>query len=160
MKIESTYLRPTLTTFLGYFMLSITAFFALKTLIHIFTSANPFELKSYDWWPNAIFYSVTLSLGVTFGARRFQLLITDPTDMAKVNDITENYFIKNGTRLKQKKDNETIFESVKSFNRLFNNWFETELVSIYKTENQIKVVGPFRLVDSLDSKLRFTRPLA
>jgi hypothetical protein len=160
MKIESTYLSPKLKTFLGYLMLSSISFFALKTLIHIFTSANPLELKSYDWWPNIFLYSVTLSFGVTFGARRVQLTITNPTDIERVNDMVENFFTMNGTRVKKKYESETIFESVKSFNRLFNNWFETELVCINKTENQVKVVGPFRLVDSLDSKLRFTRPLA
>lgn len=159
MKIESTYLSPKLKTFLGYLMLSSISFFSLKTLIHIFTAANLYELKFHEEWPNVLLYSVTLSFGVTFGARRVQLIITNATDMERVNDMAENFFINSGTRVKKKSESEKIFESVKSFNRLFNNWFETELVCINKTENQLKVVGPFRLVDSLDSKLRFTRPL-
>lgn len=101
MKIESTYLSPKLKTFLGYLMLSCISFFALKTLIHIFTSANLLELKSYDLWSNIFLYSVTLSFGVTFGARRVQLIITNATDMERVNDVAENFFINSGTRVKK-----------------------------------------------------------
>jgi hypothetical protein len=59
------------------------------------------ELKSYDWWPNIFLYSVTLSFGVTFGARRVQLTITNPTDIERVNDMVENFFTMNGTRVKK-----------------------------------------------------------
>lgn len=102
MKIESTYLSPKLKTFLGYLMLSSISFFSLKTLIHIFTAANLYELKFHEEWPNVLLYSVTLSFGVTFGARRVQLIITNATDMERVNDMAENFFINSGTRVKKR----------------------------------------------------------
>jgi hypothetical protein len=103
------------------------------------------------------------SIGVTFGSRRFQLIIAETADIENAKDWVMEFLSKNGRKLKEKKDSETTFESTKGFHRIFNNWFGAELISVRRVDNKIIVGGPFRLVDrlegSVDSKLRFGKSL-
>jgi hypothetical protein len=159
MKIERTFLKPKLGTFFKHLTLQILLFWALGALIYIFTSPNPFELKLYSWWLNFILLPVGIAIGVTIGTRRFQLVITDTNDLEKTNEWSLEHLTKNGLIIKDENKGETTLKSNKVHNRLFNNWFGTELIYVNQINNKIIVSGPFRLIErlaySVDSKLKF-----
>ncbi len=133
--------------------------FSIKTLMQIFIAPDTFKLISFGWWTSLILLSVGTSIGVTYGARRFQLKISDTNDIGKTKDWILENLLKNGLIIRENNDSGTTLESIKSFNRLFNNWFGTESVHIRHVENKIIVEGPFRHVDQIDSKLRFGKYL-
>ena len=157
MKLESGYLKPRLQTFLGLFILSIILTLVLRAVFHLSTSWTAFEINSPLWWFNVIIFPFTISLGVTFGARRFRLEITDTDDIEKAKNRTLEYFSNNGLRIIENTSNGTTLESNNSFSRLLDNWFGTELVSVRHSANKLIVEGPFRHVDSIDSNLRFSK---
>jgi len=159
MKLESGYLKPSLRTFLGLFILSIILTLTLRAILHLSTSWNAFDINSSLWWFNLIIYPLGVSLGVTFGARRLRLEITDTVDLEKAKNRTLEYFSNNGLRILENTSNGTTLESTNSFSRLLDNWFGTELVSVRHNDNKLIVEGPFRHVDSIDSKLRFSQTL-
>lgn len=156
-------MKPKFGTFLKYLILQIVAFWVIGTLVYIFTSPDPIELKLYGWWTNFILLPVGVAIGLTFGTRKFQLVIADTNDLEKVREWTLEFLLKNGLSIKDKNQNVTTLESLKSYNRLFNNWFGTEVMSVWQKDNKVIVGGPFRLVDrladSVDNKLRFGRNL-
>lgn len=163
MKLERTFLEPKLGTFIKHLILQIVFLWGLVTMIHIFTSPNPFDMKLPGWWTSMILLPIGVAIGLTFGTRKFQLVIADPIDLEKTKEWTLQFLSKNGLEIKEKGQNEMTLESNKSYNRLFNNWFGTELISVKQTDNKVIVGGPFRLIDrladSVDSKLRFGKPL-
>ena len=163
MKLEKTFLRPTLGTFLKYLVLLMVSFWAFGTVLYIFISPNPFDLRLPNWWTSFILLPVGVAIGLTFGTRRFQLVIADTKDLEKAKAWTLDFFSKNGLSVKKASQDQTTLESTKSYNRLFNSWFGTELISIRQTDNKVIVGGPFRLVDrladSVDSKFRFGKSL-
>ncbi|ELR73389.1 hypothetical protein C900_04241 [Fulvivirga imtechensis AK7] len=126
-------------------------------MFYIFTSPNPFELKLYGWW----LLPVGVAIGLTFGTRKFQLVISDTNDQEKVKQWTLQFLSENGLNVKDSNENETTLESLKNYNRLFSNWFGTELISVRQTDAKIIIGGPFRLVDrladSVDTKLRYEK---
>ena len=133
--------------------------FAIKTVMQIVIAPNTFELSSTTWWTSLTLLSLGTSIGVTFGARRFQLNIAETNDIVRTKDWTLEYLSKNGLRIKENKESVTTLESNKGFNRLFDNWFGTELVHVRQIADQIIIEGPFRHVDQVDSKLRFGKIL-
>lgn len=159
MKIEMTSLRPNIATFFKNFFLMIVTMFALKAAIQFFISPHTFGLNSLSWSPTLILMAVGTSAGVTLGARKFQLNIVNSDNLEKTKEWTIEYFIKNGLRVRENNNSGTTLESISSFNRLLNNWFGTELVSVKQTDNTLIIKGPFRHVDSVDSKLRFGNAL-
>ena len=163
MKLEKTFLRPTLGTFLKYLVLLMVSFWAFGTVLYIFSSPNPFDLGLPNWWTNFVLLPVGVAIGLTFGTRRFQLVIADTKDLEKAKAWTLDFLSKNGLSVKKASQDQTTLESKKSYNRLFNSWFGTELISIRQTDNKVIVGGPFRLVDrladSVDSKFRFGKSL-
>lgn len=159
MKLESRNLKPDLRTFLGLFILSIVLTLVLRAILHLSTSWNAFEVNSSLWWFNLIIYPLGISIGVTLGARRIQLKIADADNIEKAKNWTLEYFSKNGLRIRENNSSGTTLESTNSFGRLFNNWFGTELVSVRHIDNEVIIEGPFRHVDSIDSKLRFSKSL-
>ena len=158
MKLETTYLKPSPFAFFGLLTLSIVTLFLLGAIIHNVMSANPWELKFFGGW-TLLAFAIANSIGVTIASRRFQLTITDTTDLENAKNWALEFLSKNGLKTKEEKENETILESAKSFYKLFYNWFGTEATSVKRSDNKVVVEGPFRLIDSLyssvDSKLRF-----
>lgn len=158
MKLETTFLKPTAGVFFGVLTLSIITFLSVGTIIHNLTSPIPLELKFFGGWRVALLYSIMNSIGLTLGARRFQLSIGDKDDLEKVKGWTLEFFSDNGVRIKEEKENETTLESVKRFSRLFNNWFGMELISVKRFDNKIAVTGHVRRIkglrNSIQSKLR------
>ncbi|MBK7650823.1 MAG: hypothetical protein IPJ20_08830 [Flammeovirgaceae bacterium] len=159
MKLKTAYLKPKLRTFLGFFTLSIITLFMLKAIFHVFTTWKAVELNSFLWWFNLILFPLGISIGVTFGARRVQLIIADTADTEKLYDWTLEFLLKNELRIKKKQDSEATLESNNNFNRIFNNWFGVEVTSVKRIDNRIIVEGPFRLIDTVDSKLRYSKSL-
>jgi hypothetical protein len=159
MKLKTAYLTPNLRTFSGFFTLSIVTLLTLKIIFHVFTTWKAVELNSFLWWFNLILFPLGISIGVTFGARRVQLIITDTADTEKLYDWTLEFLLKDGLRIKKKQDSEATLESNNNFNRIFNSWFGAEVTSVKRTDDRIIVEGPFRLVDTVDSKLRYGKPL-
>ena len=157
MKLESGYLKPSLRTFIGLFVISIVLTLVLRAILDLSTSWNAFEMNSFFWWLNILIFPFGISLGVTFGARRHRLEITNPDAMENIKNRTLEYFLKNGLRIQVNSDNGTTLESTKSFNRLLDNWFGSELVSVRHIDNRLIIEGPIRHVDSIDSKLRFSK---
>ena len=157
MKIKMTSLRPNFSTFLKWLLLTITMLFMIGAVIQIFMSMNSFELNFYNWWMNLVFLALGVSVGVTFGARRSQLVLTNATDVKKIKGWTLEFFSENGLSVRENNDDGTTLESINKFNRLFNNWFETELISVKQIDNGVIIEGPIRHVDSIDLKLRFSK---
>jgi len=160
MRLETTHLKPKLSTFLGLIGLFFIAHLLLRIILQVFTSWDAIQLNSLLWWFNFIFLTVGLSLGLTLGTRKFQLKITNMDDIERVKNWILEYFSNNGLRTKNNDKVETTLESINWFNRLFNNWFGTELVSVRQIENKIIVEGPTRHVDSVNGELRFGKPLS
>ena len=159
MKVKMTSLKPNFSTFLKHFLLTTTTVLILGAVIQIFMSMNSFELNFYNWWMNLVFLTIGVSVGVTFGARRSQLILTDTVNVKKIKAWTLEFFSENGLSLRENNDDGTTLESVNKFNRLFNNWFGTELISVRQIDNGVIIEGPIRYIDSIDLKLRFGKPL-
>jgi len=158
MKLETLSLRPKLETFFKYFFLTLISLLVLKTMFSIFILPDAFRLNPYGWWTSLIILALGTSIGVTYGARRFQLSIAD-TDIRKINDWIIEFLSRKGLRIKEKNEGETTLQSRNSFNRMLNNWFGTEVVFVKQTENEIIVEGPFRFVNSIGTTLRFGKSL-
>ncbi len=154
-----TSLKPNFSTFLKHFLLTTTTVLVIGAVIQIFASMSSFEPNFYGWWMNLVFLATGVSVGVTFGARRSQLILTDTTDVKKVKAWTLKFFSENGLSVRENNDDGTTLESISKFNRLFNNWFGTELISVKQIDDGVIIEGPIRHVDSVDLKLRFGKPL-
>ncbi|MEO0133039.1 MAG: hypothetical protein ABIK73_08945 [candidate division WOR-3 bacterium] len=159
MKLSKTALKPNFRTFLGLFILSMISLLIVRTIFYLTTNHNSFDLSTAEGWLNVVGYPLFISLGVTFGTRRLQLVIYDTVDLESIKSSTVEYFKNNGLKIKKEKKDELEFESNNQFNRLFNNWFGTELTTVRQTDNKIIIEGPFRHVDSIDSKLRSSKRL-
>jgi hypothetical protein len=132
----------------------------VRIIFHLTTMMNAFDLSTATGWLNIFVYPLFISLGVTFGARRVQLVVSDTVDM---NDIKERIFRhlnNNGLKIKTGDEYQKEFESTNSFNRLFSNWFGTEIISISESGTEIIIEGPLRHINTLDSKLRFDKNTA
>lgn len=118
-------------------------------------------LCSLGW--TLLAFAIANSIGVTIASRRFQLTIADTADLENAKNWPLEFLSKNGLKTKEEKENETILESAKKFHKLFYNWFGTEAISVKRSDNKVTVEGPFRLIDrlysSVDSKLRFGKPV-
>jgi hypothetical protein len=163
MKLERTYLKPKFGTFLKYFTLLLISFWVFVTMIQIFTSSNPLDSKLPGWTISMILLPLSVSIGLTLGTRKFQLIITNPNDLNATKESILKFLLKNGLTIKEKSESEITLESNKFYNRIFNNWFQLETVLLKDLDNKVIVDGPFRLVDRLadavDSKLRFGKSL-
>jgi hypothetical protein len=141
----------------------MVSFWTFGTVFYIFSSPNPFDLGLPNWWTSFVLLPVGVAIGLTFGTRRFQLVIADTKDLEKAKAWTLDFLSKNGLSVKKASQDQTTLESKKNYNRLFNSWFGTELIFIRQTDNKVIVGGPFRLVDrladSVDSKFRFGKSL-
>jgi hypothetical protein len=155
MKVKTTTLKPKLRTFFGLLVLLVALMFTVRAILHVTTSMNAFDLGSPTGWLYSFGFPLFISLGVTFGARRLQLVIEDSLDAEKIKDWTITYFNNSGLTIKNGNENALEFESNHRFNRLFNHWFGTEIVKVRLTDNKMIIEGPFRHVDSVYSKLRF-----
>ena len=154
MKFQTRILKPRAGTFFGVFTLSIIIMFSFRALIPVFKSPNAFELKFEDWWIIVALLAIGNAAGVTLGARKHQLSITDVDDLEKVRGWALEFLLDNGARITKQKENETTLESVKRFNRLFNNWFGMELISVKRVENKILVEGHTRWVEGLKNSIQ------
>lgn len=159
MKLSKTSLKPNFRAFLGLFILSMVSLLIVRTILYLTTNFSSFDLSTAEGWLNVVGYPLFISLGVTFGARRLHLVIYDTVNIENIKVSTVEYFKNNGLTIKREKEDELEFESNNKFNRLFNNWFGAELTTVRQTDNKIIIVGPFRHVDSIDSKLRFSKRL-
>uniref|UniRef100_UPI00404B29DB hypothetical protein n=1 Tax=Fulvivirga sp. TaxID=1931237 RepID=UPI00404B29DB len=162
MKLEKIPLRMNLGMFLKNFLTMLVALFVLKSIIHLvisLISVNPIEMNLFDWWFYIVLLSFLTSSGVTIGAKRFQLNIAETGDLGRAKEWVLDYFSKNGLRLRETNNGQTILESTNSFYRLFKSWFGMELVSIKRIEDKLVVEGPVRQVELIEYKLRFGKPL-
>ena len=141
MRLEKTFLRPRLGTFLKYLTLLMISFWAFGTVVSVFISPNPFDLRLSDWWTHSILLPVGVAIGLTFGTRKFQLTIADTKHLERAREWILDFLSKDGLTVKEKNHNETTLKSTKSYNRLFNNWFGTELISIKMTDKRVIVDG-------------------
>ncbi|MGB3848727.1 MAG: hypothetical protein WA958_02070 [Tunicatimonas sp.] len=159
MKIKMTSLRPNFSTFLKHLLLTATAVFIVGAVIQIFMSMNSFEPNFHNWWLYLVFLAIGVSVGVTFGARRSQLILTDTIDVKKIKAWTLKFFSEHGLSSRENNDDGMTLESTNRFNRLFNNWFGTELISVKQVDNEVIIEGPIRHIDSIDLKLKFSKSL-
>lgn len=159
MKLSKISLRPNFRTFLGLFILFMISLLIVRTIFYLATNYNSFDLSTPEGWLSVVGFPLFLSLGVTFGTRRFQLVIYDAAETENIRFSIVEHFKSNGLNIKKKKGDVLEFESNNFFNRLFNNWFGTELTTLKQTDNKIIIEGPFRHVDSIDSILRFSKRL-
>ena len=157
MRIETTSLRPKLGTFIKYFVLTIISLFILRTAVNVIFSPDAFTLNPFGWLSSLIILAFGTSVGVTFGARRFQLIVAGNDDIKKINGWTLHFLSNRGLRIKDKNESETTFEPGYSYNRLLNSWFGTELVFVKQADNKLIIEGPFRLIDSVETKLKFEK---
>lgn len=153
MKLETKYLKPRAGTFFGTLTLSIVFLFFLGIVIQILASNDPFDLKLYNWWLLMIFLALGNAIGVTFGARRLQLMVTVSDDLEKVKRQTLEFLSTNGLTIIKNKENDTTLKSVRGFHQLFNNWFGMELISVKQVDNKIVVQGPVRWIERLKSNI-------
>ena len=159
MKVETTSLKPNFGTFFGSLLLATAILAVLGIAIRVFVSSSLFEPYFYRWWTYSIFAAIGTSVGVTLGARRSQLVITDTDDAEKTEDWILEFFLENGLSIRENDDNGTTLASRNKLNRLFNNWLETELVSVRQVADSLIVEGPLQHVNAVDLKLRFGKPL-
>lgn len=155
MKLKTKFLKPSFRTFVKYLILGLIPFWSFGTLIYVFTAPDPFDVKMYSWWTNLILIPIGSAVGFTLGARRIQIIITDSSDLEKVKRWALDFLLRNRLMIKLENDIETILQSNKSYNQMFSNWFGSELISIKKSKNRIIICGPLRLIDSIDTELRF-----
>ena len=154
MRINKTSIRPGLGTILKFFLLMIIALFVIKTMMHIFFSANPFEPQSYRLWTSILLLAVGTSIGVSFGGRKHRLQISETLDSEKLLTAIVQHLQRNGLKEKNRMSDKLVLEDVVSFNRVLNNWFGTELVTVHHQGAQITIEGPVRFIDSVDSTIR------
>ena len=157
MKHELRNLKPKPRAFFGFFILSIALIFMLGTILHLSTSWNAFETNSILLWSNLPIFSLVFSTGATVGTRRLQLQITDAEEIEKVKNMSLEFLLNSKLRIQENTSNGTTLESTTRFYRLMYNWFGTELVSLRHIDNRLIIEGPFRHVDSINLKLRFSK---
>lgn len=155
MKLKTTTLKPKFSAFVGLFILALTIMFLVRVVFHFTTSIGLFDFSTTLDWFNFFFYPLFISLSLTYGVRRIQLVIEDPADLDRVREWILSSLRSNGLRVKYKIRYDLDFESTHRFSRIFNNWFGMEITTVKKLDRCIIVEGPFRHVDFVDSKLRF-----
>lgn len=153
MKLETTYLKPRAGTFFGALTLSIVFLFFLGIVIQTLASNDPFDPKLYNWWLLMLLLALGNAIGVTFGARRLQLMVTVSDNLEELKGQTLKFLSTNGLTIIQNKENKTTLKPVKRFHQLFNNWFGMELISVKQANNKIVVQGPARWIERLKSNI-------
>lgn len=105
-EIREDLLRTKTGNIIKHLILQLIVFWALGTMLHIFTSPNPFDIKLPGWWTSMILLPIGVAIGLTFGTRKFQLVIADPNDLEKTKEWTLQFLSKNGLEIKEKGHNE------------------------------------------------------
>ncbi|WP_424580652.1 hypothetical protein [Tunicatimonas sp.] len=154
MKMKTHILKPTLRAFFGTFILALITFFTFRVIIATVNSPNAIELKIFDWWLWTTLLAVGLALGTTFGVRKHQLSIANTKDSNKLYNWIVQYMSINGSQIEIRKECETNLRSVNRFNQLFDNWFETESISVKLGDDKIVIKGPNRKIDKLERGIR------
>lgn len=161
MKIETTHLSAKPVTFLGLFLLGMVAFFSIGAIIENFASTSSFGFKFNSPW-KYVFFALANAIGLTLATRKLQLTISDTSNLENIKDRVFEFLLDNGVKAKETTESKMTLEPVNKFNRMLNNWFGTEVISVSRISDKLIVEGPFRHIDRLkgyvDSKLRFGVP--
>jgi hypothetical protein len=99
--------------------------------------------------------AAALGLGLTWGTRRAKLTITQHHDLPSLRQAIETMLLDTDRQIFMKGDVVTRIYPRNKWFRLLNNWFHTESIHIICKENELHLAGPNRVVEVLDSKLRF-----
>ena len=143
MKMEKSYLKPSLTTFFRILSLSLIILLSLKAITSIFYSPLFIEPKLL------IFPSILVSIALTLYLRKSRLTIIELDDLHRIKRLLLEKLTKNGLKIKEEKENELTLELINRIGNFFNVWFGTETTTIKLVNNKIIVESNSRVVRNL-----------
>jgi len=151
MQYTAEIIKPRWQTFASYFLLSFICLMLLGTIAYWWILDIRFGATQIALY---LLLSAGSAMGVTLGAKRIKVVIGEGSDV--MEQAVVNALIVNGQRLKQQVNKNTLLESQHVFNKLFWNWFGTELTSVNYTDGSVVVEGPQRVIENLKSSLKRT----
>ncbi|MCZ8353863.1 MAG: hypothetical protein O9340_03960 [Cyclobacteriaceae bacterium] len=147
MKMEISYLKPSLTTFFRILSLSLIILLSFKTITSIFYSPIFNEPKLL------VFPSILISIALTIYLRKSRLTIMELDDLHRIKSLLIEKLKKNGLKIKEEKENEITLELINRIGNFFNVWFGTETTTIKLVNNKIIVESNLRVVRNLVHEL-------
>ncbi len=94
-----------------------------------------------------------------FSFQRHELTITGIGEPGKVADWAVSFLQQEGREIISKHDTETVLASTNRYYRLFNYWLGAELVHIRYNAKNVTVIGHYRHIDLIESKIKFGKPV-
>ena len=147
MKMEKSYLKPSLTTFFRVLSLSLIILLSFKTITSIFYSPIFIEPKLL------VFPSILISIALTIYLRKSRLTIMELDDLHRIKSLLIEKLTKNGLKIKEEKENEITLELVNRIGNFFNVWFGIETTTIKLVNSKIIVESHSRVVRKLMHEL-------
>lgn len=159
MLLEKSIVKTNYSSLFKKFAVVLVGYFILELAAKAAIPPNVIPLDSFGWWLSKAIVAVGIFTFLTIQAKRERLTISETVDNNQPEDFVSDYLVRNGQQISSTTNGTIILESNNSFNRLFNNWFGSELVFIQKKDDTITVEGPHRQIDLIDYKLRFGKDL-
>jgi hypothetical protein len=157
MKIETTFLKPSILTFFRVFSLTLITLLSIKTIVSMYFLYVLVEPRLL------IILSIGLSIDLTIGVRKFRLTLAEIDDLDGIKHLIVLNLTNNGLRIREENEHVITMESINRISNFFNIWFGTESTTIRQIDKKIIVEGHSRqlnnLVDAVDSRLRTGKSL-
>jgi hypothetical protein len=155
MKIEISYAGADIRIFLKYLVLGLIPFWSIGSLVYMFTAANPFDGLIYSWWTSLIFIPIGGAIGYTIGSRKMQIDIDDFIEMPNLKKSVLDFLLRKKLKIKEDNASEITLQSSRVYDQFFNDWFGADLVTIKSNQEQMTIAGSKRVLESLETALRY-----
>ncbi len=151
--------NPEFKVFLKFWLLIFSFFLLLLTIFYfIINDGEPFQDHLKTNALMLLLLPVINSIINTYGARKHSFTISDVDDTGHVASWAIDLLQKNGMKVKTEHQNQTILEPANGISKWFGNKFDTELVSVEATADHVAIIGKYKYIDIIDTKIKFGKP--
>ena len=154
MKQTTGYLKPQMLPFLTYWGLLIIPFFGFHVYINFFLHGSLLPEANQLFFWNVILLPAGLAFGLTLGTRRFCLHIAGNMNLLSVHQQVIHYLSTRGFKIRSPQYTLEIYASEKIYQRIFRNWFGTELTLVQIHQGSLQTIGPYRIVGDMETYLK------
>ncbi len=143
---------PQFNVYLNFFGLFLIAFVFIGLVMVLLSEDFPI---SYYY----VFFMmpVVLAGALAFSSRTFILRIDSVSSMDKLSEYVMAYLVSEDLMTVTEDAGGLWMQSTRKVNRMFRDWFGTEIVRVIRTPLYIEVIGHRRYIEGLDTKLRYGR---
>ncbi len=156
MKTQTYTHNPEIKVFLKFWLLIFSFLLLLITIFYLIVNdGEPFRDHLKVNGLTLLLLPVINSIIHAYGARKHSFTISDVDDTGHVASWAIDLLQKNGMKVRTEHQNQTILEPANGISKWFGNKFDTEIVSIEATADNVAITGKYKYIDMIDTKIKF-----